>query len=152
MSLTRTAATVFFTLWAIFMPACGGGAQETANVYTKARPAADAGAALMTLKQIANAQQTYFARTGNAYGTFDQLVDAGALDQRFAGASPVVNGYVFTMKVTPAQADKSAYSVSADPQPAGGPATGTRHYFMDASGVIHYNETQAASSTDPLLQ
>ncbi|MBD0373404.1 MAG: hypothetical protein ICV60_21390 [Pyrinomonadaceae bacterium] len=151
MSLKRTIASIVFTLCALFMLACGA-AQETANVYTKARPSADSGAALMTLKQIANAQQTYFARTGNAYGTFDQLVESGALDPRFTGTSPVVNGYVFTMKVAASTAAKPAYSVNADPQPAGGPATGTRHYFMDASGTIHYNETQPASFSDPVLQ
>lgn len=130
--------------------------QETTNAYTKARPAADEAAILMTLRTIADAQQTYFARNGNSYGTFDQLADAGAIDGRFRGAKPVVNGYAFTMNVAssaPGGQPSLTYSVNADPQPVNNPqATGTRHFFMDSNGVIHYNESRAASASDPVVQ
>lgn len=139
---------------ALFMLACGS-TEETTNAYTRAQPAADEAAAVMTLRTIANAQQTYFARNGNAYGTFDQLADSGAIDGRFRGARPVVNGYAYTMNVASAPSGQPAllYSVNADPQPtASKPVTGTRHYFMESSGAIHYNESQTASATDPQLQ
>lgn len=150
MSFLRLIATLFFTLGVLFMLGCGS-ARETTNAYTKARPAADEAATLMTLKTIANAQQTYFARTGGAYGTFDQLAESGALDGRFRGARPVVNGYAFTMRVATSPADKpAAYSLNADPA-ADPQASGARHYFMDGAGAIHYNESQAAVATDPVL-
>jgi hypothetical protein len=141
------------TIAALFSFACSA-AQETTNAYTKARPAADSAATLMTLKQVANAQQTYFARTGASAATFDQLVESGALDERFKGASPVVGGYVFTMNVTTASpaGKPGAYSVNADPQTPAQPSTGTRHYFMESGGAIHYNDSQAATASDPLLQ
>jgi hypothetical protein len=132
--------------------ACGS-TEETTNAYTKARPAADEAAALLTLRVIAGAQQSYFVRHG-AYGTFDQLADAGVIDGRFRGAAPAVNGYIYTMAVTQASAATSpAFSVNADPQANADRApAGTRHYFMDAGGTIHYNDTQAATAGDPAPQ
>lgn len=146
--------TLLFMLGLALMLACGS-AQETTNAYSRARPAADEAAIVMALKTIANAQQTYFARSGNSYGTFDQLVEAGALDGRFRGSAPVVSGYVFKMNVAPSAGGQPAltYSVNADPQPsANAQATGTRHYFMDSNSAIHYNESQTAAASDPLLQ
>src|SRR5437868_1380807 len=134
LSFVRQIASLFFILGAFFMLSCSP-VQETTNAYTRARPAADEAATLMTLRTIANAQQTYFARNGNSYGTFDQLADTGAIDGRFRGAKPVVNGYAFTMNVASSQNGQPVltYSVNADPQPAANPqATGTRHYLMDS--------------------
>jgi hypothetical protein len=151
LSFFRLTALLFMAIAALFSSACSA-AQETTNAYTKARPAADSAATLITLKQLANAQQTYFARTASA-GTFDQLVESGALDERFRGARPVVGGYVFTMNVTATPTGKpGAYSVNADPQTPAQPSTGTRHYFMESGGAIHYNDSQSASASDPLLQ
>ena len=152
MSFIRFIASLSLALGILFLLSCSS-VQETTNTYTKARPAADESATLMTLKTIATAQQTYFARTG-ALGTFSQLADSGALDGRFKGDKPVVNGYAFTMNLTTLPTDKqAAYSVQADPQPtANRQTTGTRHYFMDSSGVIHYNDSQPATASDPTSQ
>lgn len=154
LNFIRLAATLLFMLALSLLVACGS-AEETTNTYSKARPAADEAAIVITLKTIANAQQTYFARSGSSYGTFDQLVESGALDGRFRGSAPVVGGYVFKMNVAPSPGGQQAltYSVNADPQPAANrQTTGTRHYFMDSNSVIHYNESQTASANDPSLQ
>ena len=140
---------------ALSLVAACGSTEETTNTYSKARPAADEAAIVLTLKTIAAAQQTYFARSGSSYGTFDQLVESGALDGRFRGAAPVVAGYVFKMNVAPTPGGQQAltYSVNADPQPtANQQTTGARHYFMDSNSAIHYNASQTASAADPLLQ
>jgi hypothetical protein len=149
--LFRFTAALSLGFAALLMLACGS-AQETTNAYTKARPGADEAATVMTLKTVASAEQTYFARKGS-YATFEQMVDAGALDTRFAGATPALNGYVFKVNVAQPSATPS-YTVNADPQaaPSNPATTGTRHYFMDSTGVIHYNASQAAAASDPVLQ
>jgi prepilin-type N-terminal cleavage/methylation domain-containing protein len=113
--------------------------------------AANETSAIRTLNTIAAEQRTYYIRHSN-YGTFDQLIEAGALDQRFAGENPVVSGYTFTLKVTPkSNSQPPAFAVNADPQVAEGlTATGKRHFYMgsDTNGV-RSNETQPATAQDP---
>jgi hypothetical protein len=139
-------------LIALFSQACGDAVQQTTNAYVKARPEANEAATLMTLKTISSAQQNYLARGNSSYGTFNQLVEAGALDQRFNGETPVVGGYAFTMKLTGGQ--PPGYSVNADPQPsANRPITGSRHYYLDSkSGTIRVNDARQATADDSPLQ
>lgn len=89
-----------------------------------------------------------------SYGTFEQLVGGQFLDQRFKGSAPVVNGYVFTLKLTPKAGEQApAYSVNADPQASSGPNSGGRHFYMDSSAsVIRANASQPATASDPPLQ
>lgn len=145
------AATILF--FALFSQACGDSVQQTTNAYVKARPEANEASTLATLKTVSSAEQNYLVQTGK-YGTFDQLLGAGVLDSRFSGTAPVVNGYIFSISLPPAGGDKPpSFAVNADPQPsASRPITGQRHYFMDAAGIIHYNDAQAATASDPSLK
>jgi prepilin-type N-terminal cleavage/methylation domain-containing protein len=93
-------------------------------------------AAIQNLRNIATEQRTYFISHGRTnYATFDQL----ELDKRFKGEAPVVEGYIYTMKVIPrTQNSQSAFSVNADPQSKEGlTATGKRHFYIgsDVSNV-----------------
>jgi hypothetical protein len=76
------------------------------------------------------------------------LTQAGLLDARFAGNTPNLKGYLFTMKVT-----DSDFSVNADPQATETqPTTGVRHFYLDsAENTLHVNPTQVASKNDPVL-
>jgi prepilin-type N-terminal cleavage/methylation domain-containing protein len=109
-------------------------------------------AALATLRTIATEQRTYFNNKGrNSYGTFDQLIENGALDKRFAGDEPVIEGYKFTLKVTPKSASQPPYfSVNADPQQKEGlGSTGKRHFFMDSNvNTPRVNNSGPASAED----
>lgn len=107
-------------------------------------------AAVQTLRTITSEQRVYFnthGRTG--YATFDQLREAGALDNRFAGDAPVVEGYIFTLKVVPKSPSGPAFfSINADPQQKEGlGATGGRHFYIDSN--INTVRTNAQGPAGP---
>lgn len=114
---------------------------------------ANEAAAVKTLRTIAEQQMLYYnAHQRSSYGTFEEMLKEGLLDARFAGTTPVVEGYVFTMRVIPKSTTSQAgYSVTADPQVTDGVgATGKNHFFMDSdSNTIHVNATQQATVADP---
>ncbi len=62
-------------------------------------------------------------------------------------ASGVKSGYSFTYT---SSSTYQQYSITASPVTAG--VTGQRYFFTDQSGVIRYNLTTTASSTDNPLQ
>jgi hypothetical protein len=131
--------------------------QEATNTYSTSQAAANEVVAAQALRTISAQQQFYFATRGNnSYGTFDQLVQAGALDNRFSGPTPIIGGYLFTLRLSPpAGGPPTAYSVNADPQQtAGRSINGARHLYTDSdsNGVIRANATEPATSSDPPLQ
>ncbi len=116
---------------------------------------ANEAAAIKTLRSIAEQQMLYFnSHNRSQFGTFDQMLKDGLLDSRFSGNPPVVNGYIFTLKVIPKSANQQpSYTVNADPQQSEGVgATGRNHFYTDSNvGTIHVNETQPATVADPPL-
>jgi prepilin-type N-terminal cleavage/methylation domain-containing protein len=111
---------------------------------------ANEAAAIKTLRTIAEQQMLYYnSHQRSTFGTFDEMLKEGLLDSRFAGGTPVVEGYVFTMKVIPKSTTQQAgYSVNADPQVQGD--TGKNHYYLDSgANTIHVNNAQPASMSDP---
>lgn len=119
--------------------------------YQAVTRSANEAAAIKTLQTLNTDQRIYYSRTRTSYGTFDQLISDAGLDKRFAGDAPVVDGYVFTMKVTPKSPNQPAfYSINADPQkPDGLGATGHNHFYMDAnSSTVHVNGQQPATPDD----
>lgn len=109
-------------------------------------------AALQTLKTIQTEQRVFFNTKGRtAYGTFDQLIESGALDKRFSGDEPVVDGYKYTMKVVPKSSSQPpSFSINADPQQKDGlTATGKRHFYIDSNvNTIRVNSDGPASADD----
>ena len=114
---------------------------------------ANEAAAIKTLKTIAEQQMLYYnSHQRSAFGTFDEMLKEGLLDTRFAGTSPVVDGYVYVMRVTPKSTTaQPGFAVNTDPQVTEGVgATGKNHFFLDSnSNTIHVNSTQAATVSDP---
>jgi len=131
----------------IFLSACSSNSSEGLGVYPKAVGAADEASAIQALRTISTAQ-TQLKATRGVYGTFEDLTQAGMLDQRFAGAAPNLKGYRFTMT-----ASESEYAVTADPETTEKqPTTGSRHFYLDSSdNIIHANGGQPASRNDPPL-
>ena len=121
--------------------------------YKAAMRAANEAAAVKTLRTIAEQQMLYFnAHQRSTFGSFEEMRKENLLDSRFDGATPVVDGYVYTMKVIPKSTTAQAgYTINADPQVADGvSATGKNHYFVSSdTNTIHVNETQPAAATDP---
>jgi len=119
---------------------------EGARAYPKAVGDTDEASAIQALRNIATAQ-TQAKTIRGAYADFDGLVQAGFLDQRFAGANPSLRGYRFAMT-----ASENGFVVNADPPTQAGPVTGTRHFYMDSTdNAIHVNSSQPATKQDPLL-
>jgi Tfp pilus assembly protein PilE len=111
---------------------------------------ADEAAATAALRTIAMAQQAYSATNNGNYGSFQQLAADGSLDARFNSEKPVLPGYVLTME-TGSGAAGPFYKCHADPTKTGQQAG--RHFYLDStSTAVHFNETQAASETDPVTQ
>ena len=112
-------------------------------------------AAQQSLDKIRTFQIQFAGRNRGRFATFEELIRAGQLDDRFAGENPVVNGYIFTMKNEPPSSSKPGfYSINADPQVAEGiQATGTRHFYTDSSlGTIRFTEeNRQARPDDPAI-
>ena len=110
--------------------------------------------AAQMLDRIRTYQAQYASRNRGKFATFDQLVTASGLDEKFTGDRPVVNGYVFTLTLEePSSSKPAAYKVNADPQvPTGITATGTRFFYTDSAiGTIKANDTQPAKAEDPSI-
>jgi len=114
---------------------------------------ANEAAATQSLRTIASEQMLYYnAHQRSSFGTFDEMLKEGLLNSRFAGTTPVVEGYIFTMRVIPkSTTTQPGYAVNADPQITEGVgATGKNHFYMDSnSNTIHVNPTQPATVADP---
>ena len=116
---------------------------------------ANEAAAVKTIRTISEQQMLYYnGHNRSTFGTFEQMLKDGMLDTRFNGSTPVVEGYVFSMKVIPKSTNQPAsYTINADPQQSEGVgATGKNHFYSDSnSSTIHVNSDQPASPTDPPL-
>jgi prepilin-type N-terminal cleavage/methylation domain-containing protein len=114
---------------------------------------ANEAAAIKTLRTIAEQQMLYYnSHQRSTFGTFDEMLKENLLDSRFAGTTPVLDGYVYTMKVIPkSTAQQPGYAVNTDPQVSEGVgATGRNHFYVDSdTNTIHVNATQPATVADP---
>src|SRR5258706_10941154 len=63
---------------------------------------ANEAAAIKTLRTIAEQQMLYYnSHQRTTFGTFDEMLKENMLDTRFAGTTPVVEGYIFQMRTIP---------------------------------------------------
>ena len=146
-SIPRLALLSGLLICACFLTSCSGNSSEGLGVYPKAVGAADEGSTIQALRTIASAEAQLKVTRGS-YGDFDALTQAGYLDQRFAGRTPNLKGYRFTIT-----ASESDFSVNADPQTTETqPTTGSRHFYLDSSdNAVHANPKQVASKSDPVV-
>jgi prepilin-type N-terminal cleavage/methylation domain-containing protein len=112
-------------------------------------------AAISHLQRIATQQVTYYnTKNRSGYGTFEQLVQGGYLDKRFAGDAPVVDGYIYRITLTPKSGTQPpGFAVNADPQkPTGLTATGSRFFYIGSDvGAPTSNSEKAAGPDDPTV-
>ena len=112
--------------------------------------------AAQSLQTIKTLQAGYSSKhNGNFAPNFDELIKSASLDEKFKTESPVVNGYIFTMKVEEKSTTKpSFYSINADPQVSEGiQATGNRHFYFDSSLATTKatEENRPAKAEDPSI-
>ena len=109
-------------------------------------------AAVQSIDLIRKLQTQYAAKNkGDFAPTFDELIKSVRLEDDFAGENPVVNGYVYTLKVQESSGSQpSFYSINADPQVAEGlQATGSRHFYFDSTlGAIKSTEENRPAKVD----
>lgn len=114
---------------------------------------ANEAAAVKTLRTVAEQQMLYYnSHQRTSFGNFDEMLKEGLLDTRFAGTTPVVDGYVYAMRVIPkSTTQQPGWALNADPQVSQGVgATGKNHFYLDSdSNTIHVNDSQPATGTDP---
>lgn len=106
--------------------------------------------AYQTIKTVAAAQQAYKDYFGR-YGTFDELVGTELIEKGFAGERPVLDGYAFTLKVTPpVDGAPVFYQINADPAESEGLfPTGRNHFYFDSDiSGIRFNAERPATPRD----
>lgn len=146
--MAKLAALGFFVLACVASLACSSYTKGLQQSVARA----DEIGAISTMRAISMAQRTYSVTNGGAYGTFQQLVEAGHLESRFNSDAPTIKGYVLTMSVTPASGSSpDFFKCNADPVGAGD--TVGRHFYLDsASAEIKVNAKQAATAEDAAYQ
>lgn len=111
-------------------------------------------AAAQTIQSIRTCQSGYSGRNKGKFANFAELVKSGCLDSdKFSSETPVISGYIFTLKVEEPTGVKPAfYALNVDPQvPDGIQATGTSHFYFDSSlGAVKVTgENRPAKAEDP---
>ena len=100
--------------------------------------------AIKSLDTIRTLQSQYAGKNQGNFGNFKELVEKVGLDAKFAdGDTPVVNGYIFKMVVTPRSTSAPAsYKVYATPQVESGvQATGSRSFFISSgTSTVKYKD------------
>ena len=135
---------------ALLLTACASSSSSNSSsgglgALPKAVGAANETSAIQMLRTITTAEAQLKATQGS-YGDFDALVQAGLLDRRFAGGTPTIDGYKFTIHAT-----DSDFSANADPSNQQTNAT-SRHFYVDsADNAVHFNLNGQASKNDPTL-
>ena len=116
---------------------------------------ANEAAAIKSMRTVAEQQMLYYnMKQRTTFGNFEELRRENLLDNRYDGATPVVEGYIFTLRVIPRSTTQQAgYTLNADPQISEGvSATGKNHFYLDSdTNTIHVNEAAPATASDPSI-
>src|ERR1043166_4335588 len=123
------------------------------NGWKAAVKSANEAAAIKTLRTIAEQQMLFYnSHQRSTFGTFDEMLKEHLLDTRFAGTTPVVEGYVFQMRVIPkSTTSQPGYSVNADPQVTEGVGATGKNLFLCATDTnpIQVKGTPPATAAAP---
>ena len=116
---------------------------------------ANEAAAIKSMRTVAEQQMLYYnSKQRTTFGTFEELRRENLLDNRYDGATPVVEGYIFTLRVIPRSTTQQAgYTLNADPQISEGvSATGKNHFYLDSdTNTIRVNDAAPATVSDPSI-
>lgn len=120
------------------------------NFFSSRRSANEA-SAVSTMRVLFSAQSTYRATSGSgSYGDFTSLQASGLIDS-VVGASDTTakSGYLFTTDQISGPS-YPAFDATAEPTTATGLlATGTRSYFVNETGVLHFVVSGTAPTCTP---
>ncbi|MGC2234762.1 MAG: prepilin-type N-terminal cleavage/methylation domain-containing protein [Pyrinomonadaceae bacterium] len=100
--------------------------------------------AIKSLDTMRTMQSQYAGKHQGNFGTFKELVENVGLDSKFSeGDTPVVNGYIFKVVVTPKSTSQPAsYKIYATPQvETGVQKTGSRSFYMSSgTSTVKFKE------------
>jgi type IV pilus assembly protein PilA len=126
----------------------------------QAKIAANEAAAVNSIKTLNTGNVTYAAdcpSVGYAASLADLGPGAGGCvgganitDPILGVAAPTRSGYGFTYAAIAVGGLNTSYSLNGDPLNQG--VSGTRHFYSDQTGVIHYAESAAATAASSVLQ
>jgi type IV pilus assembly protein PilA len=127
----------------------------------KSRIASNESSALATMRTYNNALSTYAAQcpaTGypasfvNLSPGAGDCNNAALVDAVLGVAAPIKAGYSFAYRNpgTSGGVAGSSYDINANPLTRG--TTGQRSFFMDQTGLVHYNGAAASTVADPAIQ
>jgi type IV pilus assembly protein PilA len=135
----------------------------------RARMSANEASAVASMRSIFTAEAAYMAQgwsNPGAIGFSALLADLGSstcspptatsacqLDNSLAAASTPAtakSGYYFTYTAVTSGVFNTGFTLQGDPVTRG--ASGQRSFFVDQTGIIRANSTQAAISTDNAIQ
>ncbi|HEY0723300.1 MAG TPA: type II secretion system protein [Pyrinomonadaceae bacterium] len=111
------------------------------------RRSANEASAISTMRLLFSAQSTYRATAGSgSFGNFSSLQTSGLIDSVVGGSDTTPkSGYLFTTGPV-SGVNFPAFDATAQPTIYSGLlATGSRSYFVNETGVLHY----ALSATAP---
>jgi hypothetical protein len=133
--------------WAValisgFLLACSSQSTGPAAPAPQSKPP-DETAALRALRNVNNAQTSYFTRNRRYALSYDELTEARALIEEPTLAA---TGYEIRMRPSP---DATRYTVSAVPANS---AAGARHFFTDQTGIIRSEEGKDATAQSPEIK
>ena len=121
-------------------------------IINAAEASENAGSAIQIISAVKQLQKQYAEKHQGKYApNFYELVHSENLDEKFARENPIVNGYVFDMKVLEATNQKPAfYSITADPLYCDCEAM---HFYFDSTlGTVKYTEeNRPAKADDPTI-
>lgn len=111
---------------------------------------------VQSISTIRTLQAQYASKhKGKFAPNFDELIKSVKLDETFKGERPVINGYIYSMKVQESSGTQpSFYSINADPQVSEGlQATGIRHFYFDSTlgAIKSTEENRPAKADDPSI-
>jgi hypothetical protein len=119
--------------------------------WRSATRAGNEAATIQNLRTIGAVEIQYYNTHGRNFGTFEELTREAFLSERFKGQTPVKDGYVLTLTITPnAENTRAMYVLNADPQDD---SAGTNHFYLDSSSnEIRVNPSHRAGPNDPPLK
>lgn len=116
--------------------------QKTDKQSSNGGAASNEGAAISNLRTLGTVEAQYM-NTYNAYTDLKGLFAAGLIDSKLASGTQ--QGYVYAITGT---TNKYQFACTADPVDS---STGTRHFYIDQTGVIRFSKIgQATASSDPI--
>ncbi|HWN97737.1 MAG TPA: hypothetical protein VNS63_00545 [Blastocatellia bacterium] len=118
------------------MTGCGATSDKPAQ-QSVIVTAANETAALARLRAVVEAERRYQVDSGGEYGTLDQLIQKGHLNDPARGK---LTGYRFNVRVR-----AGGFEATAVPEKPG--VTGTRSFYVDEQNVVHGADKKGGEAT-----